>query len=726
MKTMFFCLLLSGHVWAQSPANYYNGVDTSTPHSLRNTLHDVIDDHTRYPYTSSAVDTWDVLEIADEDWDKPNHVVTIYQNDSNAKQGGGNSFYNREHAWPKSYGFPNDGSSNYPYTDMHHLFLADSGYNSSRSNKPFDICVSGCSEKTTLINDGRGGSGQSNWTKGSYTQGVWEVWSSRKGDIARAMFYMDVRYEGGHHGITGHTEPDLILTDDLGLIDSSNTGNNEAQGYMGLLSVLILWHQKDPVDDIERQHNEAVANFQGNRNPFVDHPEWVSCVFELSCDDLGGGDPGDGGPINEPTDLAWINELHYDNSGSDQNEGVEVAVAAGTDVTGWYLEAYNGNTNQVYDAQYLPDVVVNEAEGCVGLVYVDFPGLQNGAADGVALVDDTGTVRQFISYEGTLTASNGAAMGLESIDIGVSESGTTGNNQSLQLSGSGAAYDDFVWQGQVSKTQGTSNINQTLAACGSVDVPPAQPTGVMATSTDGQVMLTWDGNSENDLAGYQVHRSSNGGVWQQLNGALVVDTMYIDTAVNNGSTYQYHIKAVDDAGQASDASSAVNASPQAAPSSNHVWINEFHYDNVSTDQGEFIEVAGSAGTDLSGWSLVLYNGSNSSTYKTVMLDGLLPNQSNGFGTLTYDMVIQNGSPDGMALINPQGEVVEFLSYEGVLTASNGPASGMTSVNVGVSESNNTPVGHSLQRGGQGNQAEDFYWQSARAETYGYLNSNQTF
>ena len=91
--------------------------------------------------------------------------------------------------------------------------------------------------------------------------------------------YMDVRYAGGVDGGSGASEPDLILTDDRSLIENSRTGSNEATGYMGLLSVLLEWHQQDPVDAVEIQHHETVASFQGNRNPFVDHPEWAECVF---------------------------------------------------------------------------------------------------------------------------------------------------------------------------------------------------------------------------------------------------------------------------------------------------------------------------------------------------------------------------------------------------------------------------------------------------------------
>jgi len=217
---------------------------------------------------------------------------------------GGNNFYDREHSWPKSYGFPDNGASlNYPYTDMHHLFLSDSDYNFNRSNKPYDNCVSNCLEYVTAANNDRGGAGgdypgDSNWTDGAYTYGRWETWSGRRGDVARALMYMDVRYEGGTHGMTGHSEPDLILTDDRKLMDLSNTGVNEAVGYMGMLSVLLQWHKEDPVDLIEARHHEAVASFQGNRNPFIDHPEWAACVFESICP---------GFQINAGLNDAWYN-----------------------------------------------------------------------------------------------------------------------------------------------------------------------------------------------------------------------------------------------------------------------------------------------------------------------------------------------------------------------------------------------------------------------------------
>ncbi|CAD6880711.1 Extracellular deoxyribonuclease PA3909 (required for catabolism of external DNA) [Methylomonas albis] len=159
-----------------------------------------------------------------------------------------------------------------------------------------------------------------------------------------------------------------------------------------------------------------------------------------------------------------------------------------------------------------------------------------------------------------------------------------------------------------------------------------------------------------------------------------------------------------------------------------VFINEIHYDNSGTDSGEAIEIAGPAGTNLSGWSLVLYNGNGGASYNTKALSGVIADQSGtGFGTLSFSYPtdgIQNGAPDGMALVNGS-TVVQFLSYEGSFTAVGGPAAGKVGVDIGVSESS-VPVGQSLQLKGTGSSYEDFTWAAASANTFGSSNTGQTF
>jgi len=251
---------------ADPPSGYYDSVDFTNPATVRVTLHNIIDGHTKIPYTSTATDTWNVLELADQDPNNSTRIIDVYKNRTQEKFGAGNNFYNREHTWPKSYGFPDDNSSNLPYSDCHMLMLCDISYNSSRSNNIYDDCASGCNSYPTDDYNGEVGVNYRNTT-------VWETWIGRRGDVARAQFYADVRYSGD----TG-VEPDLILTDNTSLIVA--VSDNASVAYMGVLQTLIQWHYEDPVDDRERNRNDVVQSFQGNRNPFIDHPEFVAYIFE--------------------------------------------------------------------------------------------------------------------------------------------------------------------------------------------------------------------------------------------------------------------------------------------------------------------------------------------------------------------------------------------------------------------------------------------------------------
>lgn len=160
----------------------------------------------------------------------------------------------------------------------------------------------------------------------------------------------------------------------------------------------------------------------------------------------------------------------------------------------------------------------------------------------------------------------------------------------------------------------------------------------------------------------------------------------------------------------------------------NAFINEFHYDNIGGDLGEFIKIAAPAGFDLNGWTIVLYNGSNGASYNTIDLSGLTVTDSGaGFGFISVEASgLLNGSPDAMALVDDNGAVVEFLSYEGSFTATDGPASGLTSTDVGVSETSATPAGQSLQRQGIGVEGGDFVFAGPLIATPGTVNEGQSF
>ena len=229
-----------------SPGDYYDATNGKSGEQLKSALHDIIDDHTEISYSN----VWEALRETDEDPSNSNNVILLYTGRSQGKnENGGNADdWNREHVWAKSHG--DFGTSMGPGTDLHHLRPTDASVNSSRSNLDFD----------------EGGSEHTEAAGNYYDSDSWEPKDSVKGDVARMIFYMDVRYEGDSG------EPDLEL---------NNQVNNGSAPYHGKLSVLLEWHEEDPVDDLERRRNEIIYNdYQHNRNPFIDHPEWVAEIWE--------------------------------------------------------------------------------------------------------------------------------------------------------------------------------------------------------------------------------------------------------------------------------------------------------------------------------------------------------------------------------------------------------------------------------------------------------------
>ena len=260
-------------------------------------------------------------------------------------------------------------------------------------------------------------------------------------------------------------------------------------------------------------------------------------------------------------------------------------------------------------------------------------------------------------------------------------------------------------------------------------VPPAVPGGLSAVAGNGRVDLAWTANTESDLRGYDVYRSTASGVLgTKLNATPLANASYADTTAANGTVWWYSVKALDQSGNVSNASSQVSAAPTAPPRpSTPVWINELHYDNNGTDRNEFVELAGRSGTSFTGWRLVGYNGATGLQYATVQLSGTLANQSNGFGTRAFAFKgLENGSPDGIAVVNASGQVVQFLSYEGVFTALDGPAAGMTSSAIPVQEDGTGPTNGSLRLVGSGCGYSSFTWAAPGTANQGAINAGQTF
>jgi len=254
---LFFLLLPFLNLEAQIPLNYYQSTSGLSGVSLKTALYNIIKGHNQYQYTADTTDVWDILKHTDRDPNNPDNVIEIYTGFSvNAAQeyNNGNG-WEREHVWAKVHG----GFETYPPagTDVHHIRPINGSVNSARNSRYFANCT------TPYLFNGT--------PSGSYTSTTEWIWKPRdedKGDIARMIFYMATRYEGENG------EPDLEI------IGSIPTNNNDPLPIMAKLSDLIQWHLEDTVDNWERNRNNIIYTFyQHNRNPFIDHPEYVDLIW---------------------------------------------------------------------------------------------------------------------------------------------------------------------------------------------------------------------------------------------------------------------------------------------------------------------------------------------------------------------------------------------------------------------------------------------------------------
>lgn len=161
---------------------------------------------------------------------------------------------------------------------------------------------------------------------------------------------------------------------------------------------------------------------------------------------------------------AWINEIHYDNASGDANEGIEIVIrnSASWNLSLLRVDFYNGNNGESYANKTVNLFDVGVTAGSYTIYSKKVTGIQNGAPDGMAL-SYNGTLIQFLSYEGTILASEGVASGVTSDDIGVAETSSTTTTQSLQLTGFGYDYSGFTWAVPATATFGSINNAQTFS-----------------------------------------------------------------------------------------------------------------------------------------------------------------------------------------------------------------------------------------------------------------------
>ncbi|MBO1334182.1 endonuclease I family protein [Streptomyces sp. VRA16 Mangrove soil] len=224
---------------------YYANAIGKTGTALKSSLHTIISSQTKLSYDA----VWNALKVTDQDPNNSSNVILLYSGISRAKSlnGGDSGDWNREHVWAKSHG--DFGTATGPGTDLHHLRPEDVAVNNVRGNLDFD----------------EGGSAFTNSGGSKVDSDSFEPRDAVKGDVARMILYMAVRYEGD---------------DGFADLEPDEKVNNGTSPYIGKLSVLKKWNDEDPPDSFEENRNQVIyTTYQHNRNPFVDHPEWVDAIW---------------------------------------------------------------------------------------------------------------------------------------------------------------------------------------------------------------------------------------------------------------------------------------------------------------------------------------------------------------------------------------------------------------------------------------------------------------
>ncbi|CAM4025309.1 endonuclease [Flavobacterium branchiophilum] len=284
MKKLYIKILIcfTSFGMAQIPANYYNNA-TGTGYTLKTQLFNTINNNTNSASSSANYGgLWTLYtENAFRDlyYENDNSLLDVYSEKptgpdsysyTGTSQQCGNynsegDCYNREHTVPQSYF---GGSGSYPmYSDAHFVLPSDGKVNAQRNDFPYGkVNVA----TWTSTNGSKLGSNLNSGYSAGYTSTVFEPIDEFKGDVARCLLYFVTRYQDQLSNFySNSTSTAKVMFDGSSNHSFSNT----------FLNILLTWHASDPVSNYEIAKNNAVYTFQGNRNPFIDHPEWVQSIW---------------------------------------------------------------------------------------------------------------------------------------------------------------------------------------------------------------------------------------------------------------------------------------------------------------------------------------------------------------------------------------------------------------------------------------------------------------
>ncbi len=800
------CYIYSLHAQA---GNYYNSINPNSTSFIND-----LENRIRNPYTQISYNSFDETNIANfasiNNGNGTRSVFCVYSSYEH--------IYTPPFAWipisrEHTYCFswqPGNSESRPEYSDQHHLFPThQNGANGVRSNHPLGNVVN---ISSTFL-EGKFGTN-------SNGKQVYEPRNQHKGDAARALLYMALRY----NGIDGYDWTFNWLNNTK--LPSLSEGPQD-------LATLIAWHKQDPPDKWEVDRNNYIQSIQQNRNPFVDHPEYVNYINFNDLNKLS--------PVYATEPQNYVTSFSASSNASTITVSWTDALSGSQVPSGYLLLAYKKDTYFLpIDGEiYTDDNDLSDGVAVVNISYsaqdnYSFSNLSNGTyyfaifsyygsgssinykIDG-ALPRTSSAVNTTLAIEPTNHVTNFSTGTITSSSIEVTWTDALVETQIpegyLILANTSGSFiapsDGTVYSDDLNLADGSAQINVAYTAANNMIFSALNPStayyfkiysynGSGSTrnyKTDGVVPQTNDVTNAPSLAveptnyvtnfnvgtitsssidvtwtdalagtqvpeGYLILANLNGSFTSPTDGIVYTDDnnlsdgsaqinvsysasdIYNFTSLTPSTTYYFRIYSYNGSGSARNYKTdgsvpQINGTTlNATVSLPNAWINEFHYDNISTDVNEFIEVvvpnSHTSSPELTKFSVVLYNGNGGAAYDTTTLNTFTKGSTDTANGFTYYSFayptdgIQNGSPDGIAL-GYNSNLIQFLSYEGTFTGVGGIANGILSTDVGLSESSSTTSTSSLGLTGAGNKYSDFNWTTfTSSATRGSTNGGQSF
>jgi len=483
-------------------SDYYSIVTSQTCYELKTVLNSLIQGHTSQSYGA----LWTIYQTTDDRLNDSGNETIVWDMYSDNPNGSENEFtfvaeqcgtfsgegscYNREHSFPRSWW---GGSTSVPqYTDVHMVIPVDGYINGIRSNYPYGEVQSGT--ETHILNNGSR-LGTSSISIPGYTSRVFEPIDEYKGDLARIYFYMATRYENEIGGWENNTT----------FTDAMLNGTNDQVFEDWALNMFIQWHEQDPVSQKEIDRNEDIFGVQGNRNPFVDHPEYVSLIWGIGCS---GSPPTDTQAPTAPSNLTYSNV---------SSNSVNLSWNAATDNVG--VTAYN-----VYQDNALLISVAGTSTTITGLAasttyefYVtasDAAGNQSTPSNMVSvtteILTDTTAPTTPTSLAGTNVTETSVDLSWNASTDNVGVAGYELTNTSTTVSNltESTTYLFYVVAFDAAGNYSGNSSQISITTQSATDTTaPTTPTSLVGTNvTETSVDLSWNASTDNvGVAGYELN-----------------------------------------------------------------------------------------------------------------------------------------------------------------------------------------------------------------------------